>query len=87
MAIGRPDLQSLAVPPSPGRAISPLSGQSGYRKPIMSALFRRFRSDKSVVDPSNTAEGESPAETSRPAPPSDLGFRVVNSHRVSAVTE
>jgi len=65
----------------------PLSGQSGFRKPIMSAFIRKFRSETSHVEPSNKLKGEGPTETRRPVPTSDLGIRVVNSHRVSVVIE
>lgn len=53
----------------------------------MSALIRRFWSRKSQFEPTNKVESEGPAETSRPVPRSELGFRVVNPDRVNAVTE
>jgi len=53
----------------------------------MSALISRFRSQKSHVESSNRLKGEGSAETSRPVPMSDLGFRVVTPYRVNAVIE
>ncbi|KAL8907714.1 MAG: hypothetical protein Q9171_005755 [Xanthocarpia ochracea] len=51
----------------------------------MSALIRRFRSQKNDVESPTTDEGR--LETSGPVPPSNLGLRVLNPRPDNAVTD
>ena len=69
----------------PNHTTSSLTGQSCSREIVMTAIIRKFGSPKSDVEPSSTGEGV--AGANRPAPPSNLGLRVINPRLDNAVIE